>query len=480
MTTLKRGIKYEITNLINENTATIFAKWIGCYTVIWNCKVAENQENYKNYLDSKQIGLSTLRLQPTQSVAHFITDERLWLKEVPSQIRRNAGSKYVEALNACLKGIRKAPHFKNKYDKRNCCITRELFQSNIKDNTIEFAFKRTQNSSPFCHFSVELNDKLKNTPKLVYITRKGARFWISWSYDLDPSHLRTEQGIINQLKQQTEEYQLQAVVGMDVGVVKPVALSHNQTFGFTINEEKSLAKKFKRRLRYQRALSRKKEMAKKNKRKLGKNYQKTKAKLSDRSAKIAHIRMNMAHRISKIIADETPEIVVSEKLRIKNMTQKPKAKQDLTTGKWLPNGARRKAGLNKSILNVAWGRIIKYTKYKLRERDKLLVEMPAAYSSQECFLCGYINRDNRLSQQEFKCLSCGHEDNADYNSSKVLKHRFLQQLRAGTFVLPTKTVKRIALRKQKAARTAVSVCGADIRPTLMGGGCEAKTSESDL
>ena len=305
---------------------------------------------------------------------------------------------------------------------------------------------------------------------MVYITRKGARFWISWSYDLEVSNLRTAQDIIDQLKKAEEEVQLQMVVGMDVGVVKPIALSNQQTLGFTKNEENALSKKLKRRLQYQRALSRKKEMAKKNKKTVGKNYQKMKSKLSDKHAKIAHIRINMAHRVSKIVAEETPEIVVCEKLQIKNMTQRPKAKQDPTIGKWLPNGARRKAGLNKSILNVAWGRIINYTKYKMSERDKLLVEMPPAYSSQECLLCGYIDSDNRASQQEFKCLSCGHEDNADFNSSKVLKHRFIKQLRADTFVLPTKTVVRIAFRKQKAARTAVPVCGADIRPTLVGSG----------
>ena len=159
------------------------------------------------------------------------------------------------------------------------------------------------------------------------------------------------------------------------------------------------------------------------------------------------------------------EVIVCEKLQIKNMVKRPKAKQDPTTGKWLVNGASRKAGLNKSILNVAWGQLLQYTKYKLRERDKALVFVPAHYSSQECMACGHIAKENRLSQEHFSCIHCGHSDNADHNAACVLKKRFLTDLNTGTFVLPTKTVKRIAIR-QKAARVAVSVCGAAVSPAL--------------
>ena len=45
------------------------------------------------------------------------------------------------------------------------------------------------------------------------------------------------------------------------------------------------------------------------------------------------------------------------------------------------------------------------------------------YSSQECSHCGYINELNRLSQESFKCVECGYEDNADSNAAKVLKFR---------------------------------------------------------
>lgn len=39
------------------------------------------------------------------------------------------------------------------------------------------------------------------------------------------------------------------------------------------------------------------------------------------------------------------------------------------------------------------------------------------YTSQACPCCGHISKENRQSQEEFKCVVCGHSTNADLNSS---------------------------------------------------------------
>ena len=53
---------------------------------------------------------------------------------------------------------------------------------------------------------------------------------------------------------------------------------------------------------------------------------------------------------------------------------------------------------------------------------------PAAYSSQQCPHCGHISRDNRPTQEEFKCTNCNHENNADSNSAQNLKFRYTNVL----------------------------------------------------
>ena len=53
---------------------------------------------------------------------------------------------------------------------------------------------------------------------------------------------------------------------------------------------------------------------------------------------------------------------------------------------------------------------------------------PAAYSSQQCPVCGCIDEENRKTQEEFCCCSCGHHDNADHNAAVNLKRRFTNVL----------------------------------------------------
>lgn len=42
------------------------------------------------------------------------------------------------------------------------------------------------------------------------------------------------------------------------------------------------------------------------------------------------------------------------------------------------------------------------------------------YTSQRCSRCGYLDKENRLTQAQFVCLKCGFEENADYNASQNL------------------------------------------------------------
>lgn len=47
-----------------------------------------------------------------------------------------------------------------------------------------------------------------------------------------------------------------------------------------------------------------------------------------------------------------------------------------------------------------------------------------AYTSQQCSCCGYVSKDNRKTQEEFKCQNCGFEHNADFNASLNILDRF--------------------------------------------------------
>ena len=63
------------------------------------------------------------------------------------------------------------------------------------------------------------------------------------------------------------------------------------------------------------------------------------------------------------------------------------------------------------------------------EKRGLRVHLTSAcYSSQQCPECGYISKDNRPTQEQFKCVNCQHKNNADINASKNLELRYTNVL----------------------------------------------------
>jgi len=51
----------------------------------------------------------------------------------------------------------------------------------------------------------------------------------------------------------------------------------------------------------------------------------------------------------------------------------------------------------------------------------------ASYTSQEC-ICGFVDKGNRTSQEDFTCLECGHTENADTKSAKIIKRRVVSDV----------------------------------------------------
>jgi len=50
----------------------------------------------------------------------------------------------------------------------------------------------------------------------------------------------------------------------------------------------------------------------------------------------------------------------------------------------------------------------------------------AKYTSQKCYQCKHVARENRKSQAVFECVKCGHKENADLNASKNILDSYLE------------------------------------------------------
>ena len=83
---------------------------------------------------------------------------------------------------------------------------------------------------------------------------------------------------------------------------------------------------------------------------------------------------------------------------------------------------RQKAGLNRCILDQGWG----------------------MFRSQTCPNpdCGYISAENRKTQNEFRCVNCGYENNADVVGATNTLERGLRLLACGESVKLNRSMKQ--------------------------------------
>ena len=70
------------------------------------------------------------------------------------------------------------------------------------------------------------------------------------------------------------------------------------------------------------------------------------------------------------------------------------------------------------LRNWSYHQLQEFIKYKAKAAGIDVVIVNPKYTSQRCSKCGYIHKDNRQTQSNFLCLSCGYEDNADFNGAK--------------------------------------------------------------
>jgi putative transposase len=216
--------------------------------------------------------------------------------------------------------------------------------------------------------------------------------------------------ISGDLPEQKPIAECRSVIGIDVGVNKLVALSDGR---FVENIRPATNLKTLRRLAiHQRSASRKR------------NGSNNKSKAYKRLAKIQH---KIAQKrdgynwqaASKII--KTADVIGREDLNIKNMVKRAKPKHD-GKGGYLRNGASAKAGLNKVILDSAWGDLFSKIAWLAAKTGKIVIAVNPRYSSQVCPECGHIDKSNR-NGEKFICTSCGYTDHADTKASREIASR---------------------------------------------------------
>ena len=163
-----------------------------------------------------------------------------------------------------------------------------------------------------------------------------------------------------------------------------------------------------------------------------KRRQKTLTEFNALQGRIVRRRNDWIEKTTTRLAQEN-RLVAMEDLDVQAMTRRPKPKPDpARPGQYLHNGAKAKAGLNRSILGNNWSRLYKRLRDKMDANGGNLVIIPAAYTSQTCHECGHVAKENRESQAVFKCVKCGYRANADVNAAMNILGRALARTGGGT------------------------------------------------
>ena len=210
----------------------------------------------------------------------------------------------------------------------------------------------------------------------VTVTREGAG-----------SHERWFASIQLERSETVAALSVPPTIGIDLGLTCFAATSE----GEMVKPLKALAKQ-QRRLQYaQRSVSRKVKGSA--------NRRKAVGRLGTIHRRIAHQRADWLHKLTTELADRHAVIAI-EDLKVKNMS----ASAAGTVGAPGVN-VRQKAGLNKSILDAAWGEFARQLTYKVEWRGGRVILVNPAYTSRTCRICGHESAENRKTQSVFACVA---------------------------------------------------------------------------
>jgi putative transposase len=139
--------------------------------------------------------------------------------------------------------------------------------------------------------------------------------------------------------------------------------------------------------------------------------------------KVRNQRRDFHHKQAGVLVD-TFETIVFEDLSMHHMVKRPKAKQD-ENGKYLHNGASKKAGLNKSILDAGWRSFIELVKHKAEWAGVTVMQVDPKNTSQMCSACGKEGEHKDLSVRMHICVHCGVVLDRDHNAALNILDRGL-------------------------------------------------------
>jgi putative transposase len=238
---------------------------------------------------------------------------------------------------------------------------------------------------------VDLHRPVRGRVKTIHIKRAGRRWMLVLSCDDVPTNPLPATG---------------RQAGIDVGIVSFATTSDgrhldNPRWGCVAADRLAAA---------QQLLARAKRRSK--------NRERRRETVAARHRKIANQRKDFHHKQARALAVRY-DLLVVEDLRIANMLRRAKPVPDPDNqGQFLPNRARAKTALNRSISDAGWGQFVSILRAKAEEAGRTWIEIDPRHTSDGCEKCGYAASENRVTQAKFECRRCLHRAQADEHAAR--------------------------------------------------------------
>ena len=366
----------------------LFRKSAGVARWAYNYLLSEKERVYKEYLNNDKVGNKTIsECEVRKHINNVLKPTtHIWLKEVGSNVMKQAVKDADIAYKNYFKGTANKPRYKSKHkDKLSFYVNYEsLSKRNGGFHGEKIGFVKT--SEPLPNIP---KDKKYINPRITY----DNKYWyLSIGYEIPDTQLK----LIGESE------------GIDLGI-KDLAVCSDGKVYKNINKTKRVKKLKKKLKREQRKLSR---MIKNNidkyvgnhkpvfKRHLieCKNIQKQKHVIQLLNRTLTNIRDNYLHQTTTEIVKTKPSRIVMETLNVKGMM--------------------KNKHLAKAIAEQKFYEFIRQMKYKCEKYGIEFVQVDRFYpSSKKCSCCGNIKKDLKLSDRTYICSECGLVIDRDYNAS---------------------------------------------------------------
>lgn len=390
-----RGMKIAL-DLTDEQEQQAW-KSVGVARWSYNYAITRCKEQYLKHLEDNTLPKTLTEGQIRKELTVLKNTTHPWLKEVGSNVIKQAVKDWNDGRIRFFKGLGKAPKYKSRNaSKPSFCVNYETLRR------VEGGFRGEKLGF------IKTTQPLPKIPKGTHyknprISFDGKYWYLSFSYEVPEISVELTD----------------LVIGVDLGVKTLATLSTGEFIG-NINKSRRVKQLEKQLRREQRHLARQLQVNTKGylttenggrkpiyKRplELCSNIQETKRKIKLIYRKLHSIRMNHIHQTTSYLVKQLPKGIVIEDLNVKGMM--------------------KNRHLAKHIQNAMFSEFRRQLEYKCLQYGIYLVVADRFYpSSKMCSYCGNIKSQLNLNERVYKCSSCGLKKDRDLNAAENLVYYF--------------------------------------------------------